>query len=601
MRIHSDTIVFCSLILLLLGCVACRQQRQATDEEEQRLFMLVYEPGAEGDFATAIHRADSLLGNVEMGDTLKAYIMVERSTAMFNSGQYVRAEEAADTLLVFSRKRGIIDMEIQALANKGAALRRQNRYDAAMECLAKALELATDTGDKEQEQNLADQLAVIYIELGRSGEAVELAGRALRLAVELDDEMAAVGSASTYGSALVAQGRYQEAIDGLMPYRPAALAGHPVYAVKYLTPLFTAYIKLDSLDLAEEAINEAAAAAEPLGKEHISNMVVLQAKAALAKARHDYQRQYALYCSIDSLDSHGKSAAAALLDRAVCLHDMGRDAEAFLKMNAAYKALDSLRSAELQERLSELSVSYGALQKDLEIERLGRHRLLLWGGIALSVLLLGIVVYVFLSLRSRALRRHAMEKQRQYVEGLEAERGRVARELHDDVAGRLTALRLALPAMSADEIERSLSGLNESVRSLSHRMLAPEFEKTAVTQLLLEYVRKLRQSIPTVDFRLSDEGSYDWSALRPEESQELYRIVQEAVSNALRHAAPSYIHIQLDGAGRNMELRVINDGSAPEVDSDGIGRRSIGARTALLGATLRTDCQDGVYILSLTR
>lgn len=597
----KQTLILTAALLVMLLCACSGGQKPADADDELRIFSLVAEPASEGDYPTALRRADSLLSHVAMGDTLKAYIMIERSTALFNSGNYGGAASAADSLIAFSRARGIKDVEIQALANKGSALRREGRYDEGIGCISQALQMASETGNTEQEQNLADQLAVIYVDLGRATEAEALAERALRLATELDDEVAVVGSASTYGSVLTTLGRYREAVAALQPWRDAALRGHPVYTVKYLTPLFTSYIKLDSLDRAGETIALAEKAAEPLGRGHISHAVILQAKAQLAHARGDYAGEYAIYEQLDSVASHGKRACVSLFDRAVCMHGMGYDGRAFELMKNAYESLDSVRTGELQKQLSDLSVSYGTLQKDIEIERLARQRVILWAAVVSAVLLLCLIVVVSVALRRRAVRRHHIERQRQYVAGLEAEQCRVARELHDDVAGRLTALRLSLPTLEADAVAESLSSLGESVRSLSHRMMAPEFETTSLTQLLLELVRRFRELHPGVEFSISDEGSFDWSALGAGESHELYRIVQEAVNNALRHAVPVYIKIILDGDSRRLSLKIINDGMDPQLRQNAARHRTMSARAALIGAEVAIECREGIYTVAVIK
>ena len=77
--------------------------------------------------------------------------------------------------------------------------------------------------------------------------------------------------------------------------------------------------------------------------------------------------------------------------------------------------------------------------------------------------------------------------------------------------------------------------------------------------------------------------------LRPEVEAHLYRIAQEAVSNALTHGRAERIDISLNGAGGRGLLSVRDDGAGlPQevTDQDGIGLQTMAYRSRLIGATL---------------
>ena len=82
----------------------------------------------------------------------------------------------------------------------------------------------------------------------------------------------------------------------------------------------------------------------------------------------------------------------------------------------------------------------------------------------------------------------------------------------------------------------------------------------------------------------------------PETSMHLYRIAQESLANAIKHAAPRQVSITLKAVSGGIQLTVEDDGSGffhePETE-DGMGLRTMAYRARLIGATLEVHERDG--------
>lgn len=90
---------------LLALTPACSHRQSAAQADEEATYLLVGEPCSEGDYSTAIHRADSLLSApINMSDTLRAYIMIDRDVSLLERGSIEWAYAYADTLIDFGRK-----------------------------------------------------------------------------------------------------------------------------------------------------------------------------------------------------------------------------------------------------------------------------------------------------------------------------------------------------------------------------------------------------------------------------------------------------------------------------------------------------------------
>lgn len=592
------------LILIITVTIAsgCGRRHKVTESEEQTLFERVSDLGAEGSYDDAIALSDSILNSdMQLSDSVTAYIMIERNVALFNSGKTAEAAAYADTLAAFGSKKHISEAASNALQVKGVVLRREGKFDEAVEAYSQGLEISKEAGDVEMEQSFYDLLAIVYAQSLRPEEAEKFATKAIELAKQLNDSNAVISSVSTLGGVLAADDRNEELISMLKSYAPYAEGAVPLLKIKYLTPLFYAWIKLDSLPQATEAVEKARAITAFLPPEHQASIAVESAAAQLAGKKGEYTRQWQIYQHIDSIGVPGSLEFETLHDRAVCLNSLGRYKEAFDMERKAFDALDSIRSAESQRQLSEFYVKYDTLQKELEIQKLHNQRML-WISIAIGLALLtAIFIITVVSARRRIRIRHELERNRDYLRGLEQERARMGRELHDNIAGRLLGMQFQLETLSREETVSRLSEIGRDVRRLSHELMPPEFQYASLTQLLTDFMADFNSTHKKCRLILTDEGTFDWNSVGNSVAMELYRMVQEGVNNALRHANPTEIRIILDGNDK-YELTIVND--LNNVDIPVIGEsdlKTLRVRAKVINSEIRTSSESGFFSLHITQ
>ena len=215
----------------------------------------------------------------------------------------------------------------------------------------------------------------------------------------------------------------------------------------------------------------------------------------------------------------------------------------------------------------------------------------------------------------RMIRRLEAERRRAGSAALRAqeeERARVARDLHDEVNQSLTGLLLRLEAMreaAPPELEPELaetrSLANQAMRELLS--LARQLRPTALDDLGLAaaiagQVEQLRR--PGLEAELSTEG--DFSDLDGDVQLVVYRVAQEALTNAARHSEAQRITVSLRRAGPGVELQVSDDGCgfAFEQSERGLGIGGMRERALLVGAELTIESRpdDGTTVrLSVPR
>jgi signal transduction histidine kinase len=149
----------------------------------------------------------------------------------------------------------------------------------------------------------------------------------------------------------------------------------------------------------------------------------------------------------------------------------------------------------------------------------------------------------------------------------EQERARIARDLHDDINQRLALASIQLSAIrrkvdgsareDISELQHQLISLSDDVRHLSHDLHPSMLSHTGLTAALAGLCQAQRQhNGPTIDLRVSPHTGL----LSQDAALCLYRVTQEALSNAIRHAHAHRITVVLDVDAGRVELLVTDDG-----------------------------------------
>jgi GAF domain-containing protein len=185
------------------------------------------------------------------------------------------------------------------------------------------------------------------------------------------------------------------------------------------------------------------------------------------------------------------------------------------------------------------------------------------------------------------------------MDAQEEERRRIARELHDQVGQALTALKLSLemgaeqaaPALGDELLDSSrlVDDLINQVRTLSFELRPSSLDDMGLGMALMAHVRDVRQRTGlNIDLHLPDP----LPALPPGVETAAYRIVQEALTNVVRHAQASHVSIHLLVAGGNLLLDVSDDGIGFEVGQNWFDRKT-GRGFGLLGIQERAERLGG--------
>jgi len=197
------------------------------------------------------------------------------------------------------------------------------------------------------------------------------------------------------------------------------------------------------------------------------------------------------------------------------------------------------------------------------------------------------------------------------IEVGDRERAALARELHDSTAQRLAALMLQVSAAARDSKDPALAArlaairddaeeVTEEVRLLSHTVHPRVLDDLGLVPALHKLAR---DSSAGTGIDVDVEADTDGSSIPPPVAAVLYRVAQEAVRNAVRHATPRRVRVVLQQSDGSATLDVLDDGKGfdlreAEKRRPGMGLLSMRERVSLLDGELaiRTAPGDGTAI-----
>ena len=281
--------------------------------------------------------------------------------------------------------------------------------------------------------------------------------------------------------------------------------------------------------------------------------------------------------------------------------------------------------------VQELEIKYQTLQKEKEILALKESQLLKEGEIEkqrtikkafligfLVVLfpVVGLLFVYFQKLKTQiALNKSQEEVNSQKVyglmkeqelnlikatmEGQDKERQRLARELHDSIGGNLASIKLQLSNTSESDkqkvnIIKQVDETYNQVRDFSHNLTPKKFQKNPITELIREYVHNVSNgSDSNISFHPYPESEID--KLEPYLTEELFKIVQELLTNSLKHAKAKNIDIYINKNDDVIQLLFEDDGLGFDTNktTEGIGIKNIKNRLKSLSGKLFIDSMLG--------
>jgi len=275
--------------------------------------------------------------------------------------------------------------------------------------------------------------------------------------------------------------------------------------------------------------------------------------------------------------------------------------------HAAYLVLtqvnDSISSINNSKQLNELYLQYKVKDHEIELKKSKIDNLELsqkfekekyYLNLSLSIaviiilsVLLGSFIYI-----SNLKRSKQEERSKILIKGIDEERTRIARDLHDDLGPALSLIKNYLSLLKSPKNEETIKDIQTKVdtamnltRNISKRIFPTILEKVGLERSLADL---LEQTQTISNIICSFEFNPEFEKLSLEQKTHLFRISSECINNTLKHAQATALKIELTKNDKNYLFIYRDNGiGINEKMSHGVGLSSINQRANILGGSLK--------------
>ncbi len=288
---------------------------------------------------------------------------------------------------------------------------------------------------------------------------------------------------------------------------------------------------------------------------------------------------------------------------------------------------DSLIGSKKYEQIHELQIKYNTaknereldlrnaelLKKDLESKEkdaiIKKTQIQIYAILIIVILLLLIFIIVFRNqihkrkaaqmlldtndeLRNKEiadlLKKHQLNSIKGRMEAEEAERNRIALELHDGIGGSLAAIKLFVdslrknnPLKELDVVHANINNIYNEVRTLSHNLKPPKFQFSSITDIVKDYANQISKN-SELHINLYSNPKANWNILPDDIQIGIFRISQELINNVIKHADANKIEIRLEMNKKVVIVSIEDNGKGFDTANNfkGIGLQNIYQRVA---------------------
>ncbi|WP_162915369.1 tetratricopeptide repeat-containing sensor histidine kinase [Paraflavitalea soli] len=562
----------------------------------------------------------------------RAYLYIARAS-------YQEAEKTLDSALVFLGRSSHVNTLFKTAsvyATLSEVKRHQGDYQQAVAWQNKAIELYIKLDKPASLLTAYINQASVFKDLNEFVKEEEYGRKALAIARSTGRRQDLFSAHFTIALALTMQNQYQKAddhIDSSRKYYDENYAHQAVISYHLVAGLID--MNLNRLASANEHFTKTGQIAEQ-AKDVFGN---IQARLQLARVltlQKKFREGEALLLAIQKERADLQmNHQVILLDYLARLYEEWGDAKKALPYYKKYKEVsDSMSSIQNKQYASNLEVQYQTAQKEATIQQLEADKKFQQLNIRQKntlnyILIGGAVGLLVISLLTYRNYRHKQKLQQQRIneleteqqltaaeavlKGEEQERTRLAKDLHDGLGGMLSGIKYSLRTVKENLVmtpanalafERSMDMLDSSIqemRRVAHNMMPETLVKFGLDAALKDFCNDITQSNALqVTYQSIGMNGPDISQTT---TITIYRIVQELINNAIKHAAARTSIVQISRTGDKVSLTVEDDGGGfdPAIlqGTKGLGWSNIQNRVGYLkgNTDIRSEPGKGTSVL----
>jgi signal transduction histidine kinase len=465
--------------------------------------------------------------------------------------------------------------------NIGYMFQQQGLVSEAEKNYEQAKALFVKLGNKDRLAQLYNNYGILYAENGQLNKSVQFFEHSTRIRENLDDKVALANSYLNMGGVSIMMKQYKK-------------------AEAYLIKSKKLFEKLQNVQGIASCITNLGSIHEET-KNYPQAILYYKQSLALARVNNNMEDLENVLASISNV-----------------YKALGQYEHAYNYNEELISLKDSLYKKSLTAEIAEMQTKYETANKEQQIRLLNKENVIQKLSLSSRNKTLGIIIALFISsigfagllynryrIRQEAKLQAEIIKQQDLatkaiLDAEEKERKRIAGDLHDGVGQLFSAVKMNLSGLIErgqlirleDRVlaENTLALVDESckeVRSISHQMMPNVLLRSGIASAIKAFLEKIDTERIKVNLEivgLNDEIDNNIENV-------LYRIIQEAVNNVIKHSGASHLNIKIDYADSQIIATIQDDGRGfyyhPESDLGGIGLRNIETRVKYLKGTVK--------------
>jgi signal transduction histidine kinase len=505
--------------------------------------------------------------------------------------------------------------------NIGGIYDNQGQVKLALDYYYEGLKLQEQLDNKIGIGTSFNNIAAILMKQGETDKAFEYYNRSLKARQEADDKRGIAQCLNNIAHIYMKKGEYEKALENYEKSYTiySEIKHNPGIAYSY-NNIAAVYQKQHLNDKALDYFNKSLATYEAVDDKkgiantsnNIGQLLLEQGKAAQALP---YSKRALDVAQAGGFAEVTRDVLSVLSKIETAL---GKNADALEHYKKYVVFRDSLNNEETKKAGIRKQIQYEYDKKEeqaklederkelIRLEAAKRQEIINWSLIVGCVLVLATAFLLFNRYRLKQKNKYQQElslKQKEQavavMETQEQERKRIAEDLHDSLGHLLSTAKLNLqtvPDVHKQYVENSLQLLNqasEEIHNITFNLMPRTLEEGGLVAALNELAAKVTNSGKVKI--LLHVHDIDRFVLEKQSQFNIYRIIQEAVNNILKHAEASEINIQLIGQNNHMTIMIEDDGKGFDTGTkkSGRGLKNIVTRSLWLNGHINIDSTPG--------
>jgi signal transduction histidine kinase len=483
--------------------------------------------------------------------------------------------------------------------------------DKALSLYLKALRIADKNNLAFQQAIILNNIGLIKMQNKQTHEAKKDFEKALKITQGLDEFRLELNLTNNLGLINREMKKYKESIVYYQEnLKNAKKIGFPIGTGAAMINLGSSYFDNKEFDLAFKYCDSSLQIFKKYHvEEYIGKSVILKA-AILRDLNKLHEAKNQINYVIDSYSKHSNISnyMDALEVLSTIEAKIGNYKLAYELTNKFNFLFDSISKINNKTKIVEMQVIYGKerVEAELEIEKnknsllekeneLKRSRLRLILIICLAIIFISVAIIY--SRSARINRKQQAEFSRKLIQNIDDERSRISKDLHDDIGQSLSIIKSKVNMFNTNRLF-SLEGVDIEIgevinqtRNISH-FLHPSFlQKIGLSRSIASLVEKTQVStgiICSIEF-CAETDQIEFNFIT-----QLYRIIQECISNTIKHSDASALKISIKKQDNNFVLIYQDNGKGMQssIINDGIGMMTIRERVKQIQGKVTIENQN---------